>query len=468
MATKQKSSNLLRNILIVLTLFLIIIAVTGKKLGWFGKAEFTKVAVEKVERRSIIETVAATGKVYPELEVKVSADVSGEVVELLVQEGDSVKAGQLLAKINPDLYESAIERAEAAVNASKSGKANAEVGIDQVKANRKQLETQLANAQKTLKRSQQLLNEKVIAQVELDNAELAVKNIEQQIAALDAQLNATFKSIEGAGYNVKSAEATLKEARDSYKRTTIYAPMSGIVSKLGVEKGERVVGTTQMSGTEILRIANFANIEVRVDVSENDILRVNIGDTATVEVDAYLDRKFKGVVTEIANSAKELGLGAVSTNQITNFTVHVRLLPNSYADLYKEFKFPFRPGMSASVDIQTKKLNNVLTVPIQAVTTREDSTKEKTNPEDVNLYELVFVHDQGKVHIQKVKVGIQDETYIEIIDGLTGNEEVVAAPYRAISKKLKNDQKVTVVTKEALYQKENIDASKDEENGGKD
>jgi HlyD family secretion protein len=244
--------------------------------------------------------------------------------------------------------------------------------------------------------------------------------------------------------------------------------MSGIVSKLGVEKGERVVGTTQMSGTEILRIANFANIEVRVDVSENDILRVNIGDTATVEVDAYLDRKFKGVVTEIANSAKELGLGAVSTNQITNFTVHVRLLPNSYADLYKEFKFPFRPGMSASVDIQTKKLNNVLTVPIQAVTTREDSTKEKTNPEDVNLYELVFVHDQGKVHIQKVKVGIQDETYIEIIDGLTGNEEVVAAPYRAISKKLKNDQKVTVVTKEALYQKENIDASKDEENGGKD
>ena len=295
MATKQKSSNLLRNILIVLTLFLIIIAVTGKKLGWFGKAEFTKVAVEKVERRSIIETVAATGKVYPELEVKVSADVSGEVVELLVQEGDSVKAGQLLAKINPDLYESAIERAEAAVNASKSGKANAEVGIDQVKANRKQLETQLANAQKTLKRSQQLLNEKVIAQVELDNAELAVKNIEQQIAALDAQLNATFKSIEGAGYNVKSAEATLKEARDSYKRTTIYAPMSGIVSKLGVEKGERVVGTTQMSGTEILRIANFANIEVRVDVSENDILRVNIGDTATVEVDAYLDRKFKGV-----------------------------------------------------------------------------------------------------------------------------------------------------------------------------
>jgi len=422
----------------------------AKQQGLIGQEPLTKVSTEKVERRDIIETVSANGKVYPEVEVAITPDVSGEVVTLKVAEGDSVRAGQLLARINPDIYGSMVDRADAAVNSAKANQANAEARLSQ-------LHTQLGNAQKTYNRNRQLLADEVISQVELDNAEIAVKNLQGEIIALQ-------KTIEGAQYNVKSAEASYKEAQDNLNKTNMYAPMSGIVSKVAVEKGERVVGTSQMSGTEMVRIANFNSMEARVDVSENDILRIAIGDTAIVTIDAYSNRNFKGTVTEIANSANE-GLAAAA-DQITNFTVKIRLVRKSYADLLKKHRFPFRPGMSVAVDIQTKKVSNVLAIPIQAVTTREipDSLRsKKTNEEE--LKEVVYVYTQdtlkkgekntGTVEERAVNIGIQDESYIEVTKGLTANEVVVSAPYRTITKELANEQAVECVKKEELYKKQN-------------
>ncbi len=450
---KKKKSNRWLYLLLLAVVGLTIIAAVGKSKGWFGKKNFLKVATEAVEGRTIIETVSANGKIYPEAEVSISSDVSGEVTRLVVEEGDSVKSGQLVAKIRPDIYESMVERAEAAANAARSNQANAESRIATFDAQIDQIQTQIDNARKAYDRAKQLFRDDIVSQAEVDQADAALKGLEAQKKGFQAEINAARKSIEGAGYNVQSADASLKEAKENLSRTYIYAPTNGIISKLNVEQGERVVGTTQMMGTDMMRVANFDEIEVQVDVSENDIIRVSKGDTAVVEVDAYMGRKFKGIVTHIANSAQD-GLEAAA-DQVTNFTVKVRILKDSYKDLYKDYKIPFRPGMSATVDIQTKTLRNTVSIPIQAVTTREIPDSLKTgNASEEELRELVFVYDgTGKVFERDVKVGIQDEKYIQITDGLKADEEVVVAPYRLISKKLEDGKEVEKVKKEELYKK---------------
>jgi HlyD family secretion protein len=430
----MKTKKLLRYSLIAVVV-LIILAVVGKKAGWFGKEEAIQVAVEKVERRDIVETITANGKVQPETEVIISPDVSGEIVDLRVKEGDEVKLGQLLARIKPEVYISARDRAQASVNSSK--------------AMLSQAEAQFVQKELDYKRNQTLWKEEAISESVYEGA-LAAYQVAK--AELDA-----------AKYSVKSAEAALAEAEENLVKTSIYAPMAGTVSMLLVEKGERVVGAQMMTGTEMMRIADLDRMEVLVEVNENDIVRVNLKDTALIEVDAFLGQKFKGVVTEIANSAKTTGL---TTDQVTNFEVKVLLLRESYQSLYDEgYVNPFRPGMSATVDIMTQVESDVLSVPIQAVTTRADSSleaasegsgeKPETGTEEEEKNEVVFVvNDESKAESVRVKTGIQDNTYIQILEGLDEDEEIITAPYNAISKKLKDDALVEVVKKEDLFKNE--------------
>ncbi len=430
-------------ILVILAVVVIVFAIIGKKAGWFGGAGVVKVAVEKVKKGTITETVSASGKIQPEVEVKISPDVSGEIIALYVKEGDHVKKGQLLLKIRPDIYESYLDRATAALNTSKANLANAQARLVQVEL--------------SFKRSEKLHKDKVISDSEYETAKSSY-----EVARADVQ---------AAIFNVKSAEASVKESNDNLVKTTIFSPVDGTVSKLNVEAGERVVGTTQMAGTEMMRIANLNSMEVSVDVNENDINRLSLGDTAVIEVDAFIDKKFMGVVTEIANSASVVG---TSADQVTNFPVKIRILPESYANMItkdKNLPSPFRPGLSATVEIQTEKTSNIWVIPIQAVTTRTDTADNKASrdtgkpdgkedakkKEDVQeeAKEYVFVLDNGKVKKVAVKTGIQDDTNIEIKSGLKGDEEVVTAPYLAVSKTLKDGSAVQKVNKEELFKEDN-------------
>lgn len=463
MATASKRKNSSNKILITIAI-LVALGIAGglfaKYKGWIGKADVVKVAVEKAEERKIIETVSASGKIYPVIEVGVSPDVSGEIMELTVEEGDSVKRGQLIARINPEIYESVVDQANAGVNASRSNESTASARIKQGEAGIKQLQVQIENTRRSLKRSQQLFKDGVISKAELETAETAMQQLEAQLQGAQADLTALREGVQGASYNTQSTQASLKQARDNLRRTNVYAPLSGIVSKLNVKKGERVVGTSQFSGTEMLRIADFKAMEARVDVSENDIVRVSMNDTALVDIDAYPNRKFKGIVTQIASSAGSSSQLQTATNQITNFIVKIRLLPSSYPDLMGQNTLPFRPGMSCSADIQTETVDKALSVPIQAVTTREDTLKKQMNPnleksnKDDDIKELVFVLSNDIVIGREVTVGVQDESYIQVLSGLKGGEEVIAAPYRVISKELKDSLKVEKVSKEELYKKE--------------
>ena len=466
MKNRKKLFTYLLIALVVLIAFVII----GKKAGWLGKSTEIKVSTELVTKRTIVETVSANGKIQPEVEVKLSPDVSGEIVELNVKEGDQVKKGDLLAKINPDYYLSNLDRMTAAVNTSKANLANSKSTLSTTEA-------EFVNAKATYERNKTLYESGVISASEWDAAK-------STFAVAESSVEGSKESVKAAEYNVISAQASLKEAKDNLTKTSVYAPVSGTISKLSVEKGERVVGTSQFSGTEIMRIANLSEMEVNVSVNENDIVRVKIGDTASVEVDAYLDRKFKGIVTEIANSANNVTSTTSSTtiDQVTNFDVKIRILRSSYTDLLSKTDTaysPFRPGMSATVDIQTETVIDVLSVPIQAVTTREDSTskdslslarkkdKSKTASEGDDFEtvtkkqtlkekgeetsEYVFVYSEGTVKKIKVKTGIQDNTYIQILEGLTEKQEVITAPYKAISKLLKDGDKVKKVDKDALF-----------------
>lgn len=426
----MKTNKLLRYILI-LAVVLIVLAVIGKKAGWFGKEEAVQVAVEKIERRDIIETITANGKVQPETEVKISPDVSGEIVVLNVKEGDMVKSGQLLARIKPEVYISARDRSQAALNSSKARLAQAEAQFIQ-----KELD---------YNRNKKLWEEHAISE---SVYETALSSYQIAKAELDA-----------ARYSVKSSEAALAEAEEQLVKTTIYAPMTGTISMLLVEKGERVVGAQMMTGTEMMRIADLNRMEVMVEVNENDIVRVNLNDTALIEVDAFLGEKFKGIVTEIANSAKTTGL---TSDQVTNFEVKVLLLRDSYQSLYDEgYTNPFRPGMSATVDIQTESLVDILAAPIQAVTTRADSVLSDTlegeyrprqdKEDEDELVELVFMISDNKAEVQKVETGIQDNHYIQIVEGLEDGDEIIVAPFNAISKKLKQGSLVEVVKEEDLF-----------------
>ena len=433
---------------------LIIFAIVAKKVGWVGKSQLLKVVTEKAMQRTIVEVITANGKIQPETEIKISSDVSGEIVELHVKEGEQVKQGDLLLKIKPDIYLSNLERMKAAVNSAKSNLANARARLTQAKAG-------LEKVKLAHERNKQLWEKKAISQAEYESS------LSSFISA-EADVEAATQTVNSSKFSVESSEASLKEAKENLLRTSIYAPLSGTVSKLNVEQGERVVGTIQMTGTELMRIANLNRMEVIVEVNENDIVRVEMKDTCIIELDAYMDDKFAGLVTEIANSANTVG---TSADQITNFNVKILILPQSYRHLIpagKENYYPFRPGMSATVDIQTETKYNIITVPIQAVTMRADSTQidtdkekkelekeEKNTDEELEkeeeLEEVVFIYREGAVYKQKVKSGVQDNNYIEIIEGLTIDDKVVTAPYSAISKKLKHEKKVEKVDKDKLY-----------------
>jgi HlyD family secretion protein len=414
-------NNKILKILVPAILFLIIFAVIGKKKGWFGKELTVKVAVENVEKRTIIETITANGKIQPEKEVKITPDVSGEIVELTVREGDPVVRGQLLLRIKPDTYISQRDRSLAAISSSRARLA--------------QTEAQFMQAELSFNRSRQLFDEQTISKSEYEQAQ--------------ASYAVSKAEVDAAKFSVVSSEASLKEANENLTKTSVYAPMSGNVSMLLVELGERVAGTNLMAGTEMLRVADLSRMEAQVQVNENDIVRVNLGDTALIEVDAYLDQKFKGVVTEIANSAKTTG---VSADQVTNFDVKILVLPESYKKLVDAGeKNPFRPGMSATVDIQTESKPGILTVPIQSVTTRADSTVASATSSDKDIRTLVFVTD-GKYALAKdVKTGIQDNSYIEIISGVTDSMRVISSPFSAISKKLSDSTVVEIVKKDDLF-----------------
>lgn len=427
-----------------------------------SKPKGIEVTVEEADNRTILEKVTASGKIFPETEVKISSDVSGEIVELYVQEGDSVYIGQVLAKIDPDTYESTVERGRASVNSAKANKAASATQIESSKAQIQQIQAQLTNAKTVQDRNVKLLSEGVISQVEFDQSLSALQGLVANMRSAEATLESAKKNVEGASYSVQSAEATLREMRTSLSRTIIKSPTNGIVSSLSVEQGERVVGTIQMAGTEMMRIANLSAMEVQVDVSENDILRVSLNDKVDIEVDAYLDRKFSGYVTEIANSASNIGGAAsLNTDQVTNFVVKVRVDSESYKDLLGPNKrYPFRPGMSASVDIRTETVDNVLAIPIQAVTVREkeaDKDNKKKKAADDELEEVVFVMEADTVRMVNVTTGIQDDEYILVASGLEKGEVIITGPYSAISKKL--DQGDAVRVKE---EKEKNDDEDDE------
>ncbi len=441
-------------ILIIFVAVALIVGVIAKKKGLIGKPDESKVATEKVTKRTIVEVVSASGKIAPEFEVKLSPDVSGEIIELLVKEGDQIKAGQLLAKINPEIYLSNYDRTIAAQNTSQANLANSKARLAQVKS-------QFINAKSSFDR-----NEKLHSQKTISDAEYETSKANYEVAL--AEVEAAEESVKAAAFNVKSADAGVKESKENLSKTSIFAPVGGTVSKLNLEKGERVAGASQFgSGTEILRIANLQTMEVNVSVNENDIVRVTLNDTALVEVDAYQNRKFKGIVTEISTSANTVG---VSADQVTNFEVKIRILPDSYKDLINADKpndSPFRPGMSATVDIQTESMANVLTLPIQAITSRADTTQkaitktENTEESGVKteepkkkmevVQEYVFVYDNGVAKMLKVKTGIQDNTYIQIVEGVKEGQEIITAPYRSVSKKLKDGDKVKKVDPKDLY-----------------
>ena len=442
----MKSKKLLLIIGISAVVLIVVLAI-GKKQGWFGNEGFLKVATETGIEREIVEIITANGKIQPETEVAISPDVSGEIVDLVVKEGDEVVKGQYLLKIKPEAYQMARNRAEASLNNSR--------------ARQKQSEAQLEMASLDYKRNSKLFEDDAISKSEF----------EQSLTTY----NSGLAEKEAAEFMVMSAQATLDEADESLTKTSVYAPMDGTISSLSVELGERVVGTSMMSGTEILRIANLHRMEVEVEVNENDIVRVVNRDTAVIEVDAYPDTRFKGVVSEIPVSANTVG---VTTDQVTNFMVKILLLTESYEDKISEDNpYPLRPGMSATADIQTDRRSGIYSIPIQAVTTRMDTTGNAIKKEEQRLESIssdgtvsseslpgetassddepmvvVFIVLEGKAMMKEVKTGIQDNNYIEITEGLSFEDEIIMSPYSAISRQLKNDMPVEVVTEEELFQ----------------
>jgi HlyD family secretion protein len=448
----------------VLLLVVIATLITLKKTGIIGEDKTVRVAVEKATRRTIIETVSASGKLYPEDERKVSSDVSGEVVEMYVEEGDSVRKGQVLARVFADVLTSARDRAASIVNQQEAQTENSSASTGA-------FEARFAQAKLNYERQKKLLNEKVISPAEFEQSEA-------QFIAAQAELKAAKEAVKSNKAGVQSARASLTEANKNLSRTTIISPMDGIVSLLAVKKGERVAGNSFSIGTEILRVADMSKIEVQVDVGENDIPKVKVGDSAIVEVDAYNDRRFKGVVTKISSSSTSAQTTAIAgTADVTNYKVYIRIDPASYADLVSgngTRRLPFRPGMSASADIMTRKQEQVLAVPILAITTRDKNEtadtvdKEKTDKKKAegendkssaqqieDLVEVVFIVDkEGKAKRVEVKTGIQDIDYIEVLSGISEGMQVISAPYNTISKILKDDMRVEVVTKEEIYKKE--------------
>jgi HlyD family secretion protein len=447
MAKQKRSSGNTIKYLIGGLVVLIIVLVLAKTMGWIGKPTEMEVEISKTKRVTIIENVSASGTVQPVTEVKLAPEVSGEIRELLVEEGDSVKKGQLLVKIRPDTWISQLERAEAALNQQRANEISSEAALSRAEAT-------FTRAQQEYNRQQKLHVEKVTSDADY---ELATQNF--KVAEND--LKSAKQSLQASKYGVRSSEASLREAQENVRLTSVLAPMDGVVSKLNVKKGERVVGTQTMAGTEMMRIADLNVMEVRVNVNENDIVRVHLRDTATIDVDAYSsqDKEFKGIVTLIANTAKD----KASADAITEFEVRILVLNSSYQDLIKEgSRFPFRPGMTASVDVQTKRKVNVLSVPLSAVTTREPDDKNKAPqngpPADDEKQgaavtenkvapkkepkTVVFVNNNGEAKMLEVKTGISDFDNIEVLSGVSDSTEVITGPFLVVSKRLKDGDKV--------------------------
>ena len=428
----KKSIYITLGIIVVLIVALLVMSKTGV-IG--NKNKGKEVEIAKVNEMTIVETVSATGKIQPEIEVKISSEVSGEIIALPVKEGQVVKKGDLLVKINPDLYTSGYNRTVA--------------GLSQTKAGLSQADAQFKEAKSNYDRNKTLFDKGIISKSDWDKA---ISSFEVAKAAK-----------ESAYFNVKSASATVNEARDNLGRTTIYAPDGGTISSLAVELGERVLGTQQMTGTEIMRVANLNNMEVEVDVNENDIVKISVGDSAKVEVDAYLKKEFKGIVTSISNSAST----ALTADQVTNFKVKVRILKESYQDLTNEKPAsysPFRPGMTATVDIMTKRKINVLGIPISSIVIKSDTSgtkkpemlasDEKAIVQSDKKFECVFVKNGEKAKIRIVKTGIQDDTNIEILSGLKKGDIVIVGPYSTVTKDLNSGDLVFVPSAEEKAKKE--------------
>lgn len=438
------------------TIGLLAVLIGLSKMGIIGNDKSIKVVVEILGKKDIIETVSASGKIYPVSEVKLSPDVSGEITELYVEEGDSVHKGQILAAINSIIYKSMVTKANAQLNQTQSSVNNANALMEQAKA-------QLEQAKATYLRNKSLFDEEVISAAEFETAQASYK-------AAQATYSASLESIQGNKYGVESARANVNEAQQSLQRTTIYSPMNGIVSKLFVKKGERVVGTAQMAGTEIMRIADMSRMKVEVEVGENDIQKVKIGDTSNVEVEAYPSKVFKGLVTQISQSSTATGVQqslSSLTDQVTNYTVSIELLPESYSSMYQDLngRFPFRPGMSASVEIITRKQLQITALPINAVTTREeeDTLNENSSKKNERIKEYVFtINANNKTELREVQTGIQDNENIEIVSGVKLGEKIVIAPFSAIARTLKKNVKVKVVSKKELFE------SKTNENDAED
>jgi HlyD family secretion protein len=447
------------------------------------KPKGEQVTAEAAQKRTIREKVSASGKIYPEIEVKLSSDVSGEITELYVKEGDSVTIGQVLAKIRPDEYQSALEQGQASVSTARAQRDistssinSAQAQLEQQRADRNRALAQLDVAKNTYARNQKLYQDGVISTAEYETAQSNLRTAEAALAVADATIRTAETNLSNARDNVRvgdfgvnSANARLKELRTSLQKTIIIAPMSGIVSRLNVERGERVLGMMQMTGTEIMRIANMSTMEVQVEVSENDVLKVAVGNESEIEVDSYLGRKFKGRVSEIARSASNVATStSLNSDQVTNFVVKIRVDPASYKDLVQPGKrHPFLSGMSAAVDIFTQTAEGSLSVPLIAVTTRDNKKDESKNKEEEegpkkaeasksdqsDIKEIVFVVSADTVAIREVKTGIQDDDFIQIVSGLTEGDQVVSGPYSAVSRKLESGTKIQVVTKEELRKK---------------
>jgi HlyD family secretion protein len=459
MAKQKQSSNKTIRYLIVGLVLVIILLVVASSFGWIGKPKEIEVEIARAKRTTIVEKVSASGTIQPVTEIKLAPEVSGEIRELLVEEGDSVKKGELLVKIRPDTWVSQLERAEAALNQQKANEVSSQAALARAEAT-------YVRAEQEYKRQERLWNEKVISEADWQMAQ-------QNFKVAENDLKSAKQSLQASRYIVKSSEASVREAQENVRLTKVLAPMDGIVSKLSVKKGERVVGTQTMSGTEMMRIADLNVMEVRVNVNENDIVRVHMGDTAIIDVDAYStqDKEFRGLVTLIANTAKD----KASADAITEFEVRVLILSSSYQDLIMEgSKFPFRPGMTASVDILTNRKENVLSVPLASVTTRnpedekaEEDKKQNGPPDENNTSNtapkpaqkkedktVIFINDKGTAKMIEVKTGISDYDNIEVITGVNDSTDVITGPFLAVSKRLKDGDKVRKMEKKDPKDKE--------------
>jgi len=450
MAKQKKKSNKLIYILIGAVVVLLLFIMIGRSQGWIGKPKDLEVELTKAKRTTIIEKVSASGTVQPVTEVKLAPEVSGEIRELMVEDGDSVSKGTLLVKIRPDTWLSQLERAEASLNQQRANMVSSEAALSRAEAT-------YTRAKQDFERQEKLWNEKVISEADWQLAQ-------QNFKVAENDLKSARQNLEASKYIIRSSEATVNEARENVRLTSVIAPMDGFVSKLNVKKGERVVGTAQMQGTEMLRIADLSLMEVRVNVNENDIVRVHIGDTAIIDVDAYAntEKQFRGTVTHIANTAKD----KVSSDAITEFEVRILILNSSYQDLVESGKrYPFRPGMTASVEILATRKENVISVPLSAVTTRIPDDKKKpsgtTQPaggqqtsEKKQDKVVVFVNEGGVAKMIEVKTGISDYDNIEILSGISDTTEIVTGPFLVVSKRLKEGDKIRQAQKKEADKKE--------------